>query len=254
MLKIATPEDTKRSKIIIEDAKKSIEYYLSLSKEEYDKLSPELRDSLANLITLYESSDLAMRSLMDSNVREIDVAEFASKYYRWLRGDSVPQEKLDRLGITEERYLQALQAEWCSTVTNPIAPVWVVYNKQRIYLLPPLHCREAVSIREQIGFVHDTPQGERYEVSSGYIQDNLKRIDLIQNPIQRQATLEMLLKTSVSVDGSKPTGMNDWTKAWADAIRYFDAAFGIKDNPVKKNDPIAEKKTSGYTGNLDDYF
>ena len=238
------------------ESKDIISYYFTLPQAEFEKLRPELQDSLNRLRKLYEYEDLARKSLIE-NTPTIPVGIFASRYYRWLRGEPVPKEILDRYNVTGPDYVATLFAEWCSNVGRATMPVWVVDdNNEKIYLMPPLHCREMVSIKEQVGFITKEPDGEHLKLSGNPLAANINKVQLLQSNAQQNAAMRNLFDQTVSVNGVSEDGPMRWLQAWKDAIIFFDKAFGLEPlDPETKEKAVAKPTVvTGYTGKADEWF
>lgn len=258
LFKLATEQENAVAREILDDSHKSIEYYYSLPEHEFDQLKPSLRAALINLKKLYESQ-ANMEASFRQTLPKIGVDVFARRYYRWLRGENVPQHVLDVTGMSQEKYKQQLFAEWCNNVSRATVPVWITDESgNNIYLLPPLHCRDAITVKEQVGYTVDGPYGNTFVPSSGILNDNISKVDLLQTNDQREYAMKKLFDQSVSVNGASKTNVQQWLKAWDDAIEYFDRAFGLPPiNAVEKPQAAESKviaKDSGYQGRVSDFF
>lgn len=259
LFKLATEHDNQQAIEALNESHKSIEWYYSLPQEQFLQLKPQLQSALNSLRKLYEYNELTQKSLMQ-NTATIPVEIFARRYYRWLRGEQVPQHVLDQMKTTQYEYLTMLFEEWCTNIGSATRPVWVVDDRgEHIYLLPSLHCRDMVSVKEQVGFVTQAPDGERFVPSGGAINDNISKINLLQTDDQKEYAMKKLFDTTISVNGVKQDAISIWKKAWDDAIVYFDNAFGL--TAIDKNKNIADKpsevkpkKETGYNGSISDLF
>lgn len=262
LFKLATDRDNEQAREILNDSHKSIEYYYSLPPEQFSQLRPALQSALNNLKQLYQYESMARESLK-LNIATISVEIFARRYYRWLRGESVPQSVLDQSKMTAQEYVNMLFNEWCANVGRATNPIRVIgENGEDIYLLPPLHCRDTIDIKEQVGYTIDGPAGETFVPSAGAINDNFNKINLLQTPDQKDFAMKKLFDKTISVNGTKRNGVQIWVDAWRDAIIYFDKAFGLE--PLKEEGGEASPESGGkekpavkdigYAGKLSDLF
>lgn len=260
LFKLASEKDNEEARAALNESHKSIEWYYALPPDQFALLRPELQSALNGLRKLYEYEELARKSLL-ANTPSIKIDVFARRYYRWLRGESVPEHVLKSSNMNEEQYINMLFSEWCSNIGRATVPVWIDdENGEHIYLLPSLHCRDMISVREQVGFITEGPGGERFVPSAGAINDNFNKINMLQTHGQKEYAMKKLFDQTVSVNGTKDDAVKDWVQAWKDAITFFDSAFGLPplDSNVSKNKDIIVandiKKDTGYVGKISDVF
>jgi hypothetical protein len=260
LFKLASEKDNEDARAALNESHKSIEWYYALPPDQFALLRPELQSALNGLRKLYEYEELARKSLL-ANTPSIKVDVFARRYYRWLRGENVPEHVLNSFNMNQEQYINMLFNEWCSNIGRATVPVWIDdENGEHIYLLPSLHCRDMISVREQVGFITEGPGGERFVPSAGAINDNFNKINMLQTHGQKEYAMKKLFDQTVSVNGTKDDAVKDWVKAWKDAIEFFDKAFGLEPINAQNNkqittNQIAEnKKESGYVGKISDAF
>ena len=263
LFKIISESEDKAARQYLDDGKKGIEYFYNLPADKFEQLPLHLQDALNKLRKLNESA-LQANKMLQLNINTIRIDEFAYKYYRWFRGESVPEQVLKNSQFeTEEKYKEALFNDWCVLAGRATAPVYVVdMDGAKLYLIPPLHCRDVISVREQTGnFVQKSDGKIELEASSGIINDNIGRIEMLQNDKQKQAAMKNLFDSSISVNGANKESVEQWAQAWRDVVTFFDKAFGLEpldetNKNVKSNSSgaISHKKDTGYSGALDDAF
>ncbi len=111
IFKLATQEDEVKAQEVLNDAHKSIQFYYSLPPEQFSQLKPSLQNALNSLKDLYRYEGMARQSLA-LNLPRLPVETFARRYYRWLRGETVPEQVLnDFINVIPVHVIESLKLD-----------------------------------------------------------------------------------------------------------------------------------------------